>query len=65
MGSATVTIAHKKFLLEKNESTYIPKEEPHRLENEQDEDLILIEAQVGDYLGEDDIMRLHDDYKRN
>lgn len=64
-GIATVTVGEKRFVLNKNESTYIPKEEVHRLENEHNEDIILIEAQVGDYLGEDDIVRLQDDYKRN
>jgi mannose-1-phosphate guanylyltransferase len=64
-GVATVTINDKTFDLKQNESTYIPKEATHRLFNNQKEDLILIEAQVGTYLGEDDIVRLQDDYKRN
>lgn len=64
-GEATVTIDDKTFELKKNESTFIPKMAKHRLENKQKEDLVLIEAQVGTYLGEDDIVRLHDDYKRN
>ncbi len=64
-GVATVTVGEKTFDLKANESTYIPKESKHRLANNQKEDLILIEAQVGDYLGEDDIVRLQDDYKRN
>lgn len=64
-GIATITIDDKTFDLKANESTYIPKESRHRLANNQNEDLILIEAQVGSYLGEDDIVRLQDDYKRN
>lgn len=64
-GVATVTINDKVFELKQNESTYIPKEATHRLENHGKADLILIEAQVGGYLGEDDIVRLQDDYKRN
>lgn len=64
-GIATVTVDDKVFDLKQNESTYIPKESTHRLENKQNVDLILIEAQVGTYLGEDDIVRLQDDYKRN
>lgn len=64
-GIATITINDKTFDLKQNESTYIPKEATHRLTNNQKEDLILIEAQVGNYLGEDDIVRLQDDYKRN
>lgn len=64
-GIATVTINEKTFELKANESTYIPKEATHRLMNNQKEELVLIEAQVGNYLGEDDIVRLQDDYKRN
>lgn len=64
-GIATVTVNDKTFDLKQNESTYIPKEATHRLVNMQRDDLIIIEAQVGNYLGEDDIVRLQDDYKRN
>lgn len=63
-GIATVTVNDKTFDLKQNESTYIPKEATHRLENKQKEELTIIEAQVGSYLGEDDIVRLQDDYKR-
>jgi mannose-1-phosphate guanylyltransferase len=64
-GTATVTIDDRTFELRQNESTFIPKESKHRLANDQEVDLVLIEAQVGPYLGEDDIVRLQDDYKRN
>jgi mannose-1-phosphate guanylyltransferase len=64
-GIATITIDEKTFDLKANESTYIPKEARHRLANNQKEDLVIIEAQVGSYLGEDDIVRIQDDYKRN
>lgn len=64
-GTATITIDDRVFELKPNQSTYIPKEAKHRLVNNHSEDLILIEAQVGSYLGEDDIVRLQDDYKRN
>ncbi|HXH73817.1 MAG TPA: mannose-1-phosphate guanylyltransferase/mannose-6-phosphate isomerase [Bacteriovoracaceae bacterium] len=63
-GIATVTVNDKTFDLKQNESTYIPKEATHRLFNQTKDDLVLIEAQVGSYLGEDDIVRLQDDYKR-
>ena len=43
----------------------IPKEAKHRVQNEGKEDLIFIETQVGTYFGEDDIVRLEDDYGRN
>ncbi len=64
-GIASITIDDKSFELKANESTYIPKEAKHRLANLQNDELVIIEAQVGEYLGEDDIVRLQDDYKRN
>jgi mannose-6-phosphate isomerase-like protein (cupin superfamily) len=47
-----------------NESTFIPAGTVHRLENPGDDQLIIIEVQVGEYVGEDDIERLSDDWKR-
>jgi mannose-1-phosphate guanylyltransferase / mannose-6-phosphate isomerase len=47
-----------------NESVYIPIGSPHRLENPGKIDLELIEVQTGSYLGEDDIVRIEDDYRR-
>lgn len=47
------------------EHIFIPKEAVHRLENFTDSDIQIIEVQVGDYLGEDDIVRLEDIYKRS
>jgi len=64
-GVAKVTCGDKTFSLNENQSTYIPKGEVHRLENTKDTDLEIIEIQTGDYLGEDDIIRLEDDYQRN
>jgi mannose-1-phosphate guanylyltransferase / mannose-6-phosphate isomerase len=46
------------------EYRYIPLKETHRLTNTSEEELVLIEVQVGDYLGEDDIVRLQDNYGR-
>ncbi|NQY20555.1 MAG: cupin domain-containing protein, partial [Campylobacteraceae bacterium] len=63
-GTATVTVDKKVFLLRPNESTYIKMGEIHRLENEGKIPVVLIEAQVGEYTGEDDIVRLEDDFKR-
>ena len=63
-GTATVTIGDEKKLVRPNESTYIKMGEIHRLENEGKIPVVLIEAQVGEYTGEDDILRLEDDYKR-
>jgi mannose-1-phosphate guanylyltransferase/mannose-6-phosphate isomerase len=64
-GVAKVTCGDKTFSLTENQSTYIPKGEVHRLENIEAIDLEIIEVQTGDYLGEDDIIRLEDDYQRN
>ena len=63
-GTAKITCGDKIFKLEKNQSTYIPKGEIHRLENIENIVLEIIEIQTGDYLGEDDIIRLEDDYQR-
>ncbi len=63
-GSAIITIGEKESFLKANESTYIPMGEVHRLENPGILPLVLIEVQMGEYLGEDDIVRLSDDYQR-
>ncbi len=63
-GTAIVTIGDEERLVKANESTYIPMGETHRLSNPGKIDVVLIEAQVGSYLGEDDIVRLEDDFKR-
>ncbi len=63
-GTATVTVGDKRYLVRPNESTYIKMGEIHRLENEGKIDLVMIEAQVGEYTGEDDIVRIEDDFKR-
>jgi len=63
-GTATVTVGEETRLIRPNESTYIKMGEIHRLENEGKIDIVLIEAQVGEYTGEDDIIRLDDDFKR-
>lgn len=63
-GSAEVTCGERVFLLEANQSTYIPIGEVHRLRNPGMEELEIIEIQSGSYLGEDDIVRLQDTYGR-
>jgi len=63
-GTARVTRGDDRFDLEVNQSTYIPLGTVHRLENPGPEPLRLIEVQSGDYLGEDDIVRLDDVYGR-
>ncbi|MFA5462136.1 MAG: mannose-1-phosphate guanylyltransferase/mannose-6-phosphate isomerase [Sulfurimonas sp.] len=64
-GRATVTINDKTFVLDKNESTYIKAGDVHRLSNDISEPLLIIEVQVGEYTGEDDIIRIDDDFSRN
>ncbi len=64
-GSARVTIDEREFTLEANQSTYIPLGSVHRLANAGPGPLDLIEVQTGSYLGEDDIVRLQDDYGRS
>lgn len=64
-GVATVTCGDRVFDLKANESTFIPLEEKHRLENRQDTLLEVIEVQSGDYLGEDDVVRFDDDFGRH
>jgi len=63
-GTAQITVDGEVRLLHENESTYIPAGAVHRLENPGLIPLELIEVQVGSYLGEDDIVRLSDDYGR-
>ncbi len=63
-GTAKVRVGDEEFLLNRNESTYIPMETLHRLENPTNQDIHLIEVQCGDYFGEDDIVRLEDRYGR-
>ncbi len=64
-GTATVTVGDEVKLIRPNESTYIKMGEIHRLENQGKIPVVLIEAQVGEYTGEDDIIRIEDDFKRN
>jgi len=63
-GTAKVTRGEQEFFVRANESTYIPMGELHRLENVGKIPLVMIEAQVGEYVGEDDIVRVSDDFKR-
>jgi mannose-1-phosphate guanylyltransferase/mannose-6-phosphate isomerase len=63
-GAAKVTRGEDTFLVAENESTFIPVGAKHRLENPGKVPLFLIEVQSGGYLGEDDIVRFEDIYKR-
>ena len=64
-GIACVTRGDDVFDIGVNESTFIPVETRHRLENRGENVLAIIEVQCGDYLGEDDIVRFDDQYGRD
>jgi mannose-1-phosphate guanylyltransferase/mannose-6-phosphate isomerase len=63
-GTARVIKGEKEHYVHENESIYIPKSTVHRLENPGKVDLHLIEIQTGEYIEEDDIIRLEDEYGR-
>jgi mannose-1-phosphate guanylyltransferase len=63
-GTALVTVGNEKKIIRPNESTYIKIGEIHRLENPGKINLVMVEVQVGEYTGEDDIVRLKDDFDR-
>ncbi len=64
-GTAKVTLGEKEQILHENESIFVQKGQVHRLENPGRVRLELIEVQVGEYVGEDDIVRLEDVYQRS
>lgn len=64
-GTAYITVEDKDQLLEPGESIFVPAGSTHRLENPGKVVLEVIETQIGDYLGEDDIERIEDDYGRS
>lgn len=63
-GTATIVNGEREIMLQTNESTYIPAGHKHRLVNPGVIDLVMIEVQSGQYLGEDDIVRFSDIYGR-
>jgi len=63
-GTAKVTCGEREYMVNINESTFIPIGESHRLENPGMIPLVIIEVQSGEYLGEDDIVRFQDDFHR-
>ena len=64
-GTATVTIDDTVAIVNENESTYIEAGQFHRLANNTDAELVVIETQTGSYFGEDDITRYEDDFERS
>lgn len=63
-GTALAVIDGKEIYVHEGESTFIPKSTPHRLVNPGKIPLEIIEVQNGEYVGEDDIVRIEDEYKR-
>ncbi|MCD9185918.1 MAG: phosphomannose isomerase type II C-terminal cupin domain [Pyrinomonadaceae bacterium] len=64
-GTAKVTLDGSEIICKAGEAIDIPVGAAHRVENPGDELMVFIEVQQGDYLGEDDIVRLEDDFGRN
>ena len=63
-GAGVVTLGQKEMTVRKGSTIDVPQGEVHRIHNTADEPLVFIEIQFGDYLGEDDIIRLADDFGR-
>ena len=63
-GEALVTVGENEILLKPGQSVDIPKGAVHRIMNPGEIPLVIVEVQMGDYFGEDDIIRLQDDYDR-
>ena len=64
LGIASVIIDENSYKISVNESIYVPLGSKHRLENNTEKDLIIVEVQIGDNLKEDDIVRYDDMYDR-
>ena len=63
-GNPIVTIDDQKISCVPGQTVIIPLGAIHRIENQTSEDVIFVEVQHGTYFGEDDIVRIEDDYKR-
>jgi mannose-6-phosphate isomerase-like protein (cupin superfamily) len=64
-GEALVTVGDQEIPLKPGQSVDIPRGAVHRIKNPGGIPLVIIEVQMGDYFGEDDIIRLEDDYDRS
>tara|TARA_B100001989_G_C24215960_1_gene305471 strand:+ start:14 stop:370 length:357 start_codon:yes stop_codon:yes gene_type:complete len=64
-GTGTVTLEGKDITVNQKEQIHIPLKAKHRISNKTNDPLIFIEIQMGTYFGEDDIIRLDDDYNRS
>lgn len=63
-GTAHVTLGESIRVVEAGDSCYLPLRAKHRVQNLQTDPLVFIEVQTGTYFGEDDIVRIEDDYNR-
>lgn len=63
-GTAVVTLDGVEKIYDEGQVVQIPTGIKHRIQNIGNEDLIFVEVQMGDYFGEDDIVRIDDDYNR-
>jgi len=63
-GNGVVTLGDQQILVTPGSVIEVPMESKHRIENTGNQPLIFVEVQLGDYLGEDDIERIEDDYRR-
>ena len=63
-GNAIVTIEGDIKEFKEGDTILIPKRAKHRIENKKQKKVVFIEVQLGSYFGEDDIVRIHDDYNR-
>ena len=64
-GEAIVTLNGTDIVIKAGEHIHIPLKAKHRISNKTNEDVIFIEVQYGSYFGEDDIVRVEDDYERS
>lgn len=63
-GEGEVTLSKETKGVKPGDYIFIPNKTPHRMENKKDKELIFIEVSFGDYIEEDDIVRIEDDYGR-
>lgn len=63
-GTALITLDDENHTVSAGDSFFIPQGSKHRVANNGPDDLVFIEVQTGTYFGEDDIVRLEDDYER-
>lgn len=64
-GEAVVVLDGEENFLQYGQSIFIPQGAKHRIENRSEKVLVFVEVQTGTYFGEDDIVRIQDDYERN